>query len=147
MTTQNLVLGGEPGQWHQAIYAFLAEKERRSGSMKTVRAYSGMLYRFFGTLGKPPGQVTSAEIFGYAHGIGLSGNKPSSVTIGTRIECLSSFYRFLIRMSLISANPCDRLERPKATPALPGGLTATDIKKLLEVIPETPVGLWDRRLF
>ena len=37
----------------QAIYACLAEKERRSGSMRTVGAYSGTL-RFFGTLGKLP---------------------------------------------------------------------------------------------
>ena len=53
MATQTLVPGGDAGRWDQAIYAFLAEKERRSGSMRTVRAYSGMLYRFFGTLGKP----------------------------------------------------------------------------------------------
>ncbi len=85
MTTQNLVHGGDGGRWDQAIYAFLAEKERRSGSMRTVRAYSGMLYRFFGTLGKSPGQVTATEVFSYAHGAGLSGRKPSSVTIGARI--------------------------------------------------------------
>jgi len=60
MTTQNLVQGGEAGHWDQAISAFLAEKERRSGSMRTVRAYSGMLYRFFGNLGKPPDRVTAA---------------------------------------------------------------------------------------
>ncbi len=114
--------------------------------MRTVRAYSGMLYRFFGTLGKPPDQVTATEIFGYAHGTGLSGKKPSSVTIGARIACLSSFYRFLIRMSLVSANPCDQLERPKATPALPRGLTAADIKKLLGAIPDNPVGLRDRAI-
>ena len=105
MTTQNLVHGSDAGRWEQAIYAFLAEKERRSGSMRTVRAYSGMLYRFFGNLGKPPDQVTSPEVFGYAHGIGLSGKKPSSVTINARIACLSSFYRFLIRMSLVSCQP------------------------------------------
>ncbi len=146
MTTQTLVQGGEAGRWDQAIYAFLAEKERRSGSMRTVRAYSGMLYRFFGTLAKPPDQVTPTEVFGYAHGTGLSGKKPSSVTIGARIACLSSFYRFLIRMSLVSANPCYQLERPKATPALPRGLTAADIQKLLAVIPDTPVGLRDRAI-
>ncbi len=133
MTTQNLVQGGDAGQWDQAIYAFLAEKERRSGSMRTVRAYSGMLYRFFGALGKPPDQVTSTEVFGYAHGTGLSGKKPSSVTIGARIACLSSFYRFLIRMGLIVSNPCDQLQRPKATPAPPRGSTASDIRKLLGV--------------
>ena len=56
MTTQNLVHGSDAGRWEQAIYAFLAEKERRSGSMRTVRAYSGMLYRFFGNVGKQPDQ-------------------------------------------------------------------------------------------
>ena len=146
MTTQNLVHGGDAGHWDQAIYAVLAEKERRSGSMRTVRAYSGMLYRCFGTLGKPPDQVTATEVFGYAHGTGLSVKKPSSVTLGARIACLSSFYRFLIRMSLVSANPCDQLERPKATPAIPRGLTASDIKKLLEVIPDNPIGLRDRAI-
>jgi len=120
MTTQNLVQGGDPGRWEQAIYAFLAEKERRSGSMRTVRAYSGMLYRFFGTLGKPPDRVAATEVFSYAHGTGLSGKKPSSVTIGARIACLSSFYRFLIRMSLVSVNPCDQLERPRRHRRLPG---------------------------
>ena len=42
MTTQTLVQGIDVDRWDQAIYAFLAEKERRSGSMRTVRAYSGM---------------------------------------------------------------------------------------------------------
>ena len=146
MTTQTLVQGSDAGRWDQAIYAFLAEKERRSGSMRTVRAYSGMLYRFFGNVGKPPDQVTSPEVFGYAHGIGLSGKEPSSVTINARIACLSSFFRFLIRMSLVSSNPCDQLERPKATPAPPKGLTAADIKKLLGVMPGTPAGLRDRAI-
>ena len=146
MTTQNLVQGSGASRWDQAIYAFLAEKERRSGSMRTVQAYSGMLYRFFGTVGKPPDQVNATEIFSYAHGIGPSGKKPSSVTINARIACLSSFYRFLIRMSLVSANPCDQLERPRATPAPPRGLTAADIKKLLDFIPDNPVGLRDRAI-
>ena len=146
MNTQNLVHGDVADRWGQAMYAFLAEKERRSGSMRTVRAYSGMLYRFFGTLGKPPNDVTATEVFGYAHGIGLSGKKPSSVTINARIACLSSFYRFLIRMSLVAANPCDQLERPKVTSAPPRGLTAADIKKLLDVIPGSPVGLRDRAI-
>ncbi len=44
MTTQTLVQGGDSCRWDQAIYAFLAEKERRSGSMRTVRAYYGMRY-------------------------------------------------------------------------------------------------------
>ena len=146
MATQTLVQGADTGRWEQTIYAFLAEKERRSGSMRTVESYSRMLYRFFGANGKPPDQVAASEVFGYAHGIGLSGKKPSSVTIGARIACISSFYRFLIRMGFVSINPCDQLERPRATPAPPRGLVAADIKKLLAAIPEIPVGLRDRAI-
>jgi len=75
-----------------------------------------MLCRFFNTLGQPLDQVTAPGVISYAHGTGLSGKKPSSVTIGARIACLSSFYRFPIPMGLVSGNPWDHLERPRATP-------------------------------
>jgi integrase/recombinase XerD len=146
MTTQTLAPGGEVDSWEQAIYAFLAEKERRSGSGRTVQAYARMLFHFFGTLGKTPDQVSSQEVFAYAHSTSLSSKRPSSVTVAARIACLSSFYRFLICMGLMAANPCDKLERPKATPAPPRGLAATDIQKLLSVIPATPVGVRDRAI-
>jgi site-specific recombinase XerD len=146
MTAQSLVLGGKVDRWEQAIYAFLAEKERRSGSARTVQAYSRMLCHFFGALGKTPDVISSQEVFAYAHSIGVSGRKPSSVTVAARIACLSSFYRFLIRMEMVTSNPCDKLERPKATPAPPRGLVATDIQRLLAVIPDTPVGLRDRAI-
>src|SRR5687768_6633451 len=84
--------------WQQALYAFLAEKERRSGSLRTVQSYSRMLADFFDRARKPPDRVTSPEVLAWAHGVGLSGKRPSSVTIGARIACLSSFYRFLLRM-------------------------------------------------
>jgi site-specific recombinase XerD len=144
MTTQTLIHSSETNRWEPAIYAFLAEKERRSGSSRTVQAYSRMLFHFFGSLGKTPDLVTSREVFAYAHSTGLSGRKPSSVTVGARIACLSSFYKFIIRMGLVTANPCDKLERPKATPAPPTGLAVTDIQRLLAAIPATPVGLRDR---
>ena len=146
MTTRILVPGGDADRWDQAIYAFLAEKGRRSGSMRTVESYSRMLYRFFGTVGKPPDQVEASEVFGYARGIGPSGKQPSSTTVGARMACISSFYRFLIRMGMVNANLCDQLERPRATPAPPRGLVAGGIKKLLEALPGTPVGLRDRAI-
>src|SRR3990167_3295237 len=105
-----------------------------------------MLQHFFGSVGKPPDRVTSPEVFAWGYGVGLSGKPPSSVTIGARLACLSSFYRFLIRMDAIASNPCDALERPKVSPSPPRGLTADDIRRLLAVIPETPVGLRDRAI-
>jgi len=136
----------ELSKWDQALYAFLAEKERRSGSMRTVQSCSRVLQHFFGVVEKTPDRVTSPEAFSWAHGIGLSGKRPSSITIGARLACLSSFYKFLIRMGLMQSNPCEAIERPKAVPGQPRGPTAEDIKRLLDVIPDTPNGLRDRAI-
>jgi site-specific recombinase XerD len=99
--------------WERTLHAFLAEKQRRSGSMRTVAAYSQMLNHFFLGVGHSPDGVTGAEVFAWAYGAGLSGKEPSAITIGARIACLSSFYRFLIRLKVVAANPCDAIERPR----------------------------------
>ena len=132
--------------WQRALYAFLAEKEQRTGSRRTVDAYSHILQQFFGSLGKTPDQVTAQDVFAYAHGIGLSGRKPSPSTIGARLACVSSFYGFLIRMQIVSFNPCDQLQRPKVSPGSPRGLSAEEIRRLLGVMPETPNGLRDQAI-
>ena len=49
--------------WERAMYAFLVEKERRSGSRRTVEGYSRMLQHFFGRVQKSPDQVTAQEAF------------------------------------------------------------------------------------
>lgn len=147
MTEAELVLFDDTAPaWERALYAFLAEKERRSGSRRTVDAYSSTLQRFFGRLGKPPDRVTSQEVFAFAYGRGPSGREPKPITIGARLACISSFYRFLIRMKLASSNPCDEIERPRASPSPPRGLSAEEIRRLLAVIPETPEGLRDRAI-
>src|SRR3972149_1647807 len=132
--------------WERAFYAFLAEKERRSGSKRTVDAYSRTLQRFFGTLGKPPDQVTSPDVFVFAHGRGPSGRDPKAITIGARLACISSFFRFLIRMKIVSSNPCDEIERPRPSPAPPRGLNADEIRRLLAAVPETPDGVRERAI-
>jgi integrase family protein with SAM-like domain len=111
-------------RWDRALHAFLAEKERRSGSQRTVQSYSRMLRDFFGRTHKTPDEITSQDVFAWAHGVGLSGREPSAVTINARIGCASSFFRFAIRMGTMAVNPCDALERPKIHPSPPKGLSA-----------------------
>jgi site-specific recombinase XerD len=132
--------------WERAMIAFLVEKERRSGSRRTVEGYSRMLRDFFGRVSKAPDKVTVQEVFIWAHGRGLSGRDPSPVTIGARMACLSSFYRFLIRMDIVGTNPCDRLERPRTSPGPPRGLSADEIRRLLAILPDSPPGLRDRAI-
>jgi len=146
METKLLANPTDPTVWQQALYAFLAEKERRSGSRRTVEGYSRMLQHFFGQAGKTPDVVTSADVMGWAYGKGLSGREPSAITIGARIACLSSFYHFLIRMGILAANPCDALERPKVQPSPARGYTALDVQKILAVIPDTVAGRRDRAI-
>ena len=132
--------------WDRALYAFLAEKERRSGSHRTVQSYSRMLRDFFGRAHKAPDQITSQEVFAWAHGVGLSGREPSAVTINARIGCASSFFRFAIRMGMIAMNPCDALERPKIHPSPPKGLSADQVRQFLAAIPDTQAGRRDRAI-
>ncbi len=132
--------------WERAMYAFLVEKERRSGSRRTVEGYSRMLQHFFGRVSKPPDKVSAQEVFLWAHGKGVSGKDPSPVTIGARMACLSSFFRFLIRMDIVQRNPCDKLERPRTSTPPARGLSAEEIRRLLAVIPDNPPGLRDRAI-
>jgi site-specific recombinase XerD len=146
LTTTISYLDESAAGWERSLYALLAEKQRRSGSNRTVQSYSRMLQHFFGSLGKTPELVTSHDVFAWAYGTGLSGKQPSSITIGARLACLSSFYRFLIRMSIVQANPCDAIERPRMPESRPRGLSADAIRRLLAATPPTPVGLRDKAI-
>jgi len=144
MTSPLPALPSTASTWDQALYAFLVEKGNRSGSKRTVESYSRMLWRFFADT--TPDQVTPAVVLAYAHGIGLSGRTPSPVTIGARIACLSSYFHFLIRMGLVTSNPCDLVERPRQSPAPARGFSADEVRKLLSVVPDTIQGRRDRAI-
>ena len=132
--------------WQRAFYAFLAEKEQRSGSRRTVEGYSRMLQDFFGRSGKQPNTIITQDVFVFAHSPGLSGKQPSAITIGARIACVSSFFRFLIRMDIVQSNPCDKLQRPQTFPSTPRGLSGDQVHQLLAVVPDSPLGLRDRAI-
>jgi integrase/recombinase XerC len=104
-----------------------------------------MLWPFLNSVGSPD-LVTPAHVLAWAHGIGASGREPSSATVGARIACLSSYFRFLIRMNVAAANPCDALERPRTVQAVARGLSADEVRRLLAVVPDGVAGRRDRAL-
>jgi integrase/recombinase XerC len=137
-------ISGDRSAWDQALYAFLVEKGNRSGSRRTVESYSRILWPFFAA--KSPDDVTPADVLSFAHGIGQSGRPPSPNTIGARLACLSSFYRFVIRMGLLAFNPCDPVERPRTQTAPARGYSADEVRRLLAVVPDTVAGRRDRAI-
>jgi integrase/recombinase XerC len=137
---------GDPSTWDQALYGFLVEKGNRSGSRRTVESYSRMLWPFFAERSLTPDRVKPADVLAWVHGIGRSGRTPSATTVGARIACLSSFYRFLIRMGLIVANPCDAVERPRAIQSVARGYGADEVRRLLAVVPDSVAGRRDRAM-
>lgn len=132
--------------WDQSLYAFLVEKGHRSGSRRTVESYSRLLWPFFAGVGKAPDRVTPGDVLAFAHSVGLSGRSPSPASVGARLACLSSYYRFLIRMRLVTGNPCDAVERPRTSPPPARGLSADEVRRLLAVVPDTIAGRRDRAI-
>jgi hypothetical protein len=51
--TTTIALFQDAAGWERSLYAFLAQKERRSGSRRTVEGYSRMLQHFFGAPDRP----------------------------------------------------------------------------------------------
>ena len=68
------------------------------------------------------------------------------MTIGARIACLSSYFRFLIRMGLVNSNPCDLVERPRTSPSPARGYSAAEVRRLLDVVPDSDIGRRDRAI-
>jgi site-specific recombinase XerD len=149
MTAQPLpaLTSGDPSTWDQALYAFLVEKGNRSGSRRTVESYGRMLWPFFAERSLTPDRVKPADVLAFVHGIDKSGRTPSATTVGARIACLSSFYRFLIRMGLVVSNPCDAVERPRAIQSVARGYGAEEVRRLLTAVPQdTVAGRRDRAI-
>jgi integrase/recombinase XerC len=106
-----------------------------------------MLWPFFAERSLTPDRVKPGDVLGWVHGIGRSGRTPSSTTVGARIACLSSFYRFLIRMGLVVSNPCDAVERPRSVQSVARGYSADEVRRLLAVVPaDTVAGRRDRAI-
>jgi site-specific recombinase XerD len=49
-------------------------------------------------------------------------------------------------MDIIQSNPCDKLQRPQTSPSTPRGLSGDQVHSLLEVVPDSLLGLRDRAI-
>jgi len=132
--------------WERTLYAFLAEKERRSGSQRTVQSYSRMLRD---SSSVAAGNAGRGDIPGCLH----LGVRHRPIRQATRLDHHrreARVFKFLLPFPYKNeGDVLQPLRCPGATPArskLSTRLDAEQIRRLLDVIPSTPVGMRDRAI-
>ncbi len=92
-------------------------------------------------------QIQTADIRSYVVSLQARGLQPP--TIGRRINCLRSFFKFLWTNEYLACNPCLRVTTPKRARKLPAVLSEDECRVLLEAAYQchyTTLGFRDRAL-
>jgi len=124
-------------------------KAERNASIYTVRNYYSDLLEFFDFLkSKKVSSINEVDrhiLRGYLSQLAERGFVKAS--IARKLSAVRSFYRYLLRESIISENPVVHTASPKLDRRLPSFLTEEEILQLLEA-PDlsTPQGQRDRAL-
>jgi integrase/recombinase XerC len=124
----------------------------RNASELTVKAYREDLTQaieFFqgrpGEGGLAPAQVTSRHLRAFT--VWLHEQQYAKTTINRRLAALRSWFRFLCRQGVLTANPADGLRGPRQDKKLPTFLTEDALAKLMRTpAAEGPMGLRDRAI-
>jgi integrase len=131
--------------WKQAALAYAVELGRRSGSVRTPQERMRYVARFL-TAVPDPSRARPGEIHAFAYGIGPSGRPPSASTVTARLGAIRGFFAFAIRMGLLRDNPALAVKLPRPDAPIPRGLSAPQLRRLLEAVPATPSGARDRAI-
>jgi len=128
---------------------FDRELQRRGAAERTRRAYGvdlAQLALWSSANGVEPDAVDYPVLRRYA--AQLAGRGAGPRTVARKLAAIRSFFRSLVELGEITANPADLLPAPKQPQRLPRTLKAEDVAALLNKIPATtPLELRDRALF
>jgi integrase/recombinase XerC len=137
---------------HPSVDAFIDHlRTERQASSHTVRSYQDDLELYSGYLAEvhgedaDPAAVDAARLRRYSAWLAGRGYAPS--TIARRLASLRSFFRFLRRRGLVTADPAAGLRNPRQAKRLPKLLRVDQVIRLLEAVPiETAAGIRDRAM-
>ncbi|MEY4527393.1 MAG: Tyrosine recombinase XerC [Nitrospirota bacterium] len=138
----------------RAFMTFLTVE--RQASPETIRSYRSDLRQLatFLEQARPSPQaqpmvairdVTTDSLRAYLQWLDRKGEKASS--LGRKLACLRSFFRFHVREGTVEKNPADGIRSPKLPKTLPQVLTKDDANVLMEFpVGQTPLSLRDRAI-
>jgi tyrosine recombinase XerC len=103
----------------------------KNASPHTIKNYAIDLAEFFAFVGeRRAAEIDYLEIRKFlAH---LKGKSYSKSTISRKLACLRSFFKFLVRENLLSANPASAVATPKREKRLPVFLDVEEVTRLLD---------------
>lgn len=106
----------------------------RGLSERTLSAYErdlGKLFRFLQGRGEAgPGTITSANLREFVYELNDSGLAPSSIR--RAISSLRTYFAFLLEEGVLTSDPSERLESPRAGRPLPDVLSVEEVLQMLE---------------
>lgn len=126
--------GLEQRTLRQAVAAFLVYlRDYRRRQPLTVTSYAGDLEGFLSFAQSmdvhSPTDVSRQVVLAYARSLALAPR-----TVRRRIACLSSFFRFLMEIGVLQANPAQGVPLPAVPSALPRALSREQITALMEAV-------------
>jgi site-specific recombinase XerD len=135
--------------WRSALRVFDRELQRRGAAERTRRAYGvdlAQLALWCTASGVEPDAVDYPVLRRYA--AQLAGRGAGPRTVARKLAAIRSFYKSMVELGEMRANPADLLPAPKQPQRLPRTLKAEDVATLLNRIPATtPLEMRDRALF
>lgn len=144
------------GGWAGIIGAWLAEVQRRTGSDRTPTEYGRYAAHFADRLdaaGRTLAEATTSDVHAFAYAPlpdrrrgGALGRQPGASAVNVRVAAVRSLYDFARRIGAVLVNPADDVKRPQPPQATPKGLAPTQLRELLNAIPNSRSGRRDRAL-
>jgi site-specific recombinase XerD len=135
--------------WRGVLRLFDRELHRRGAAERTRRAYGvdlAQLALWSSVNGIEPGGVDYAVLRRYAAQLAGRGAGPG--TVARKLGAIHSFFRSMVELGEMTANPAAVLSAPKQPQRLPRTLKADEVAALLNRMPATtPLELRDRAMF
>ena len=138
--------GSPQGADQRLIDAFVdALWAERGIAPATADAYRRDLAGFLEAVGRPPAELSRADILDFLARRMRSGASTSSIV--RQLSCLRQFFAWALRERRVASDPMLDLDGPRRPRSLPGTLTAREVEALLAA-PDTdsPFDVRDRAL-
>jgi integrase/recombinase XerC len=123
------------------IQRFLEELRRQNASAHTLRNYGSDLRQFleyFTIDSKSHPQIEDIDALAVREWLGkLYQQRLTAVSMGRKLAAVRSFFKFLLREGVVSANVARLVRRPKTPKSLPVVMTAEQTNTMVDSIPAT----------